>query len=835
MLILAIRLCTLLSLLSFVTLPTALAEETSKLGVGSSAPPLEAAAMIKGHSVDLSKGLHVIDLWATWCGPCIESVPHLTEMAKKFAGKADVTGVAIMEQGDAQERVKAFVKTMGDKMDYNVAYDGRAGAVEKEWYKASGQAGIPTAFLVKDGKIAWIGHPMSLERVLTTVIAGTYDPKEEAGREAQELKEMNAQAKLVEAVRNAAEANDGPGLLAAVKKVLDADSTKESEMMPYQFEGLALTDVPAALTYLKEWSKGHGLDQEPMNAYEAWLIVTHRSIELSKEDWVFMAGLLDRCNARVTPMNPVIASAEAAAYARSGDPAKAAEWQKKALELAAGRDDGSREWIERHQKKLAEYQKAAGLEVTPVVMKRGRMPNPQKPEMDAEDDKPEDKEPTEQDVPGIKLIGKPAPNFTLNDLDGKKVSLADLKGSVVVLDFWATWCGPCMESLPGLDAVYRELGSSGLKVFALNQKESSAKIRATMAKLQLSLPILLDADGKVSDQFLVKGIPHAVVIGRDGKVLKVFVGSGREDKIRNAALKGLGITERFALKSKLPLVNDDTIFDQMDKSFKKLGDTGRLVDGQTLMRQLVAAAGQPMAIPSAKIVPALPADKTDLAPDLYERSRASILTIAGVRNKPSRDIFFTASGFVVTASGVAVTNYHVIESTREGDGLIAMTSDGRAAAVRSVIAADRTTDIAILQLDGDGFTPLALAESAPVGAPVAVISHPQNHFYMFTRGVVSRYCLRRYSQQDPYPTPIMEITADYAIGSSGGPLLDAEGRVIGMVCSTDSVYFGEINGVPQNLQMVFKDSIPSELIIALLRGQRLKMLDTSETASTSRR
>ena len=140
------------------------------------------------------------------------------------------------------------------------------------------------------------------------------------------------------------------------------------------------------------------------------------------------------------------------------------------------------------------------------------------------------------------LEGKPAPAFTLNLLDGKSVSLSDLKGSVVVLDFWATWCGPCREGLPHIDKIAKDRATDGVKVFAIDLQEDAAQVKPFVQQMNLTLPVLLDSDGATAQKYKAEAIPETVIIDKNGAVQKVIVGLvPDEEKVVNdqidAALK----------------------------------------------------------------------------------------------------------------------------------------------------------------------------------------------------------------------------------------------------------------------------------------------------------
>jgi thiol-disulfide isomerase/thioredoxin len=134
------------------------------------------------------------------------------------------------------------------------------------------------------------------------------------------------------------------------------------------------------------------------------------------------------------------------------------------------------------------------------------------------------------------LVGQPAFSFKLDLLDGQRFNLADHKGRLVVLDFWATWCGPCMQSMPLIEGVVREFANQKVELFAVNLEEQPEQVKATLERHKLKITVALDRDGVVAAKYAVTAIPQTVVIDRDGKVARLFVGGGKKtaDSLRKA-------------------------------------------------------------------------------------------------------------------------------------------------------------------------------------------------------------------------------------------------------------------------------------------------------------
>lgn len=135
--------------------------------------------------------------------------------------------------------------------------------------------------------------------------------------------------------------------------------------------------------------------------------------------------------------------------------------------------------------------------------------------------------------------GAPAPNFTLSTLDGDTVTLADFRGQVVLVNFWATWCGPCKAEMPLLQDRYTTLQGSGLEILAVNIGEDEELVRPYVNDLGLDFAIVLDPELTVNDEYRVLGYPTTITVDRDGNVVDVHVGAWLDEQL-DAVLSRLG-------------------------------------------------------------------------------------------------------------------------------------------------------------------------------------------------------------------------------------------------------------------------------------------------------
>ncbi len=232
----------------------------NQLKVGDPAPALAVESWAQGTSIPAFEPgkVYVLEFWATWCGPCIAAMPHLTELAKQYEGKATFIGVNVLERGEsedppvtARQQVDAFLKGNPGRMGYDVAVDGAAGKMWETWGRASGQRGIPCSFVIdRQGKIAWIGHPMRLDPVIEGVVNNTgFDV---AKYEEEVKQKAAAKQAALSSVRRALRNRDYPAVLEAVAKVEKETPEYAPDTAGPKLIALIDTDPDAAVALIRQ-------------------------------------------------------------------------------------------------------------------------------------------------------------------------------------------------------------------------------------------------------------------------------------------------------------------------------------------------------------------------------------------------------------------------------------------------------------------------------------------------------------------------------------------------------------------------------------------------------
>lgn len=137
------------------------------------------------------------------------------------------------------------------------------------------------------------------------------------------------------------------------------------------------------------------------------------------------------------------------------------------------------------------------------------------------------------------LAGAPAVSFDIPRLGGGTDGLGRHRGSVVLMNFWATWCPPCKDEMPALERLYRELRGRGLVVLGIDQGEAAGAVAPFVRHLGITFPILLDADQQYASSYISVGLPTSVIVGRDGRVVRGIDGAQTLGQFRSAVLPAL--------------------------------------------------------------------------------------------------------------------------------------------------------------------------------------------------------------------------------------------------------------------------------------------------------
>jgi thiol-disulfide isomerase/thioredoxin len=322
---------------------TLVAQDTDKkpgtLKAGDKAPAIKVGTWVKGKPVTTfeSGKVYVMEFWATWCGPCIRGIPHLTKLQKEYKDQGvTVVGTAIWQraetQADRQAKVTSFVTTQGDKMNYTIAVDDDKW-MANNWMRPAGRNGIPSAFIVgKTGKIEWIGHPISMDNALKGIVAGTFDRAAFAKKEAADRKWEKAKQRIFTAVGKAQRDDDGAKALSllddAVKEypgVADLQQQRYRLMLQYANSSSAVT------AYGKVIAKDNWDDSMFLNSICWWTVddkdARHRNLDQALA-WA------ERANELTKNEDPQVLDTLARCFWEKGNTRKAIAIQRRAVEFA---------------------------------------------------------------------------------------------------------------------------------------------------------------------------------------------------------------------------------------------------------------------------------------------------------------------------------------------------------------------------------------------------------------------------------------------------------------------------------------------------------------------
>ena len=268
------------------------------------------------------------------------------------------------------------------------------------------------------------------------------------------------------------------------------------------------------------------------------------------------------------------------------------------------------------------------------------------------------------------------------------------------------------------------------------------------------------------------------------------------------------------------IIDDEALSANFEQKLSRIAARGKSLSSRAAHQATVRCHGDRIALPKYAPPPAQSGEES-----LYRRCAPAVVAIGSVYKCDKCDDWHQdgfASGWIVSPTGLIVTNAHVFQPDST-DRVGVMTQDGEVFAIQEILASNTNGDATVFRIDTGGKTLhcLPIARTASPGEDVTIISHPMGRFYCLTTGKISRFHREKNAQGDT--STWMSVTADFAAGSSGGPVLNARGEVVGMVSSTLTAYSENAENSQEKdthgseVQMIFKDCVPLEVIRALFK------------------
>lgn len=310
------------------------------------APALENVEWIKGDAVNTFKKDHVyvLDFWATWCGPCIASIPHLNDLQEEHKGEVTFIGVAIWPR-DGMTPTDEFVAEKGDAMAYHICED-IDGKTAETYMNAMGRNGIPTAMIIdKQGKIAWVGHPSypqgEMDKAIEQILAGEYDMAAATSEWNKEWERTRAEREnrakarsFAQGIRECIDNEEYDNAIAKIDEAYDWNPGMFSGFLVQKYRIMAeKMDAPAKASRFgaKLVEDEFANNANALNAL-AWEIATEAPED--KRDLKLAMNAAKRADELTDGAHPGIIDTLARVHFIEGEVDKAIELQKKAIKIA---------------------------------------------------------------------------------------------------------------------------------------------------------------------------------------------------------------------------------------------------------------------------------------------------------------------------------------------------------------------------------------------------------------------------------------------------------------------------------------------------------------------
>ncbi len=524
---------------------------------------------------DLRGKLVLLDIWATWCGPCVAAMPHHHELAKKFAAN-DFVLLAVCAN-DSPEAYDGWVKRNGAKYAFRTAFDpaGRDGWAKSVFNTQYHVSGFPSLFMIgKDGRIigtttgGGAGENPHVTRLLAKAglpIDTSHLPPEVAADARPKVipamgKTMATRARTLPTARIgrlssgdvvpdfAVQGRDG--------KEIRLSSFKDSPVFIAFWTGARspVADVAAiqaayADQGLKVWAINVATEKAEFDAWYDREKIANAGFTASW-DPAGKAFLESAANTQfgigLFPAYAVVRKDGSLVGGIVGAGPKVSGWLREPIARAGIRLTEADATLLRGVLDTfhAEQEKAAAGNATTRPAAAIMAPPAGAPSTAA----------ATSPRPALLAPGAVAPDFVMQDVTGREVRLSDFKGKVVILDFWATWCGPCIASFPHAQEIAARYKDQDVVLLASGTSDTIEAFKQWIPKNQPKYPNLqfvFDPNARNTPNFEqrasaslygVTGIPTQFVIGRDGKIAAALVGNnGKDDARAEAALASVGV------------------------------------------------------------------------------------------------------------------------------------------------------------------------------------------------------------------------------------------------------------------------------------------------------